>query len=109
MIDWFMDLPLSWKIILIYTPIIWIISIFVTVYDKLASKAVARNGKVGLRIPEKSLFVWSALGGGIAMYITMHLIRHKTKHKSFMIGIPFIILGHVALLVALIYFGILPI
>ncbi len=107
--DWFLNLPLAWQILSVYLVLISILSIFVCIYDKIASKIVARNGKVGLRIPEKSLFIWSALGGGVAMFVTMLIIRHKTKHLQFMIGIPFIILGHIAILVALMYFGILPI
>ncbi len=103
--DWFLSLPTAWKILGIYLIVISLLSVLVCIYDKIASK----TGKVKLRIPEKSLLVWSALGGGVAMFLTMLIIRHKTKHKSFMIGIPFIILGHIAILVALMYFGILPI
>ena len=42
------------------------------------------------------------------MYLTMHLIRHKTKHTSFMVGIPVIIILQAAAIFALAYFGILP-
>ena len=98
-------IPTPWLILGIYVAVISLLSIIVCVYDKKISK---RNN-VKLRIPEKSLFIWSALGGSVAMYITMHLIRHKTKHVSFMVGIPVIIVLQVALIGALIYFGILPI
>ena len=38
------------------------------------------------------------------MYAVMQIIRHKTKHKRFMIGIPLIILLQIALIVlAVIY------
>ena len=47
--------------------------------------------KGGRRIPEKKLFGAALLGGGAAMYITMRIIRHKTLHKRFMIGLPLII------------------
>ncbi len=106
--DWFLNLPLAWQILSVYLVLISILSVIVCIYDKVASKIVARNGKVGLRIPEKSLFVWSALGGGVAMFVTMLIIRHKTKHPQFMIGIPAIILVQAALIAALIHFGILP-
>ena len=100
------DLPihLFWLIFFAYLLLISICSIVVCVYDKKISK---RNN-VKLRIPEKSLFVWSAVGGSVAMYLTMHLIRHKTKHTSFMVGIPVIILLQAAAIFALAYFGILP-
>ena len=97
-------IPTPWLILGIYVAVISLLSIIVCVYDKKISK---RNN-VKLRIPEKSLFIWSALGGSVAMYITMHLIRHKTKHVSFMVGIPVIFVLQVALMVALAYFGILP-
>jgi uncharacterized membrane protein YsdA (DUF1294 family) len=84
--------------------VVSICSIVVCIYDKKISK---RNN-VKLRIPEKSLFIWSAVGGSVAMYITMRLIRHKTKHVSFMVGIPVIFVLQVALIGALAYFGILP-
>ncbi len=99
-----MPLPLPWLILFGYIAVISLISIIVCVYDKKISK----RGDVKLRIPEKSLFIWSALGGSLAMFITMKLIRHKTKHLSFMIGIPVIFVLQVALIVALAYFKILP-
>ncbi len=99
-----MPLPLPWLILFGYIAVISLISIIVCIYDKKISK---RNN-VKLRIPEKALFIWSGLGGSLAMFITMKLIRHKTKHLSFMIGIPVIFILQVALIVALAYFGILP-
>ena len=54
--------------------------------------------KGGRRIPEKKLFGAALLGGGAAMYITMRIIRHKTLHKRFMIGLPLIILLQTVLL-----------
>ena len=107
--EWFRTLPLAWQIFCLYLTAISLLSILVCIYDKIASKIVARNGKVGLRIPEKSLFVWSALGGSVAMLVTMLLIRHKTKHASFMIGIPVIIVLQGVLVWVLVHFGVLPI
>ena len=100
------DLPFGpfWTIFFAYIAFISLCSIVVCVRDKRVSK----KNDVKLRIPEKSLFIWSAVGGSLAMYITMRLIRHKTKHVSFMVGIPVIFILQVALIVALAYFGILP-
>ena len=61
----------------------------VTIKDKEAAKHKK------WRIPEKTLFIVAALSGCITMYITMHLIHHKTKHKRFMIGIPVIFICEV--------------
>ena len=100
------DLPINlfWLIFFAYIIVVSLCSIVVCVYDKKISK---RNN-VKLRIPEKTLFIWSAVGGSVAMYITMRLIRHKTKHVSFMVGIPVIFVLQVAVIGALAYFGILP-
>ena len=76
----------------LYLLVISIISIIVCIYDKKVSK----KNKVELRVPEKNLLLLSAFGGGVAMYITMLTIRHKTKHKKFMIGIPAIIIAQLA-------------
>ena len=69
----------------IYVAAISIIAIIFTCYDKIAAKKFP-----GHRTPEATLLFISALGGSVAMFITMQLIRHKTQHKKFMIGIPVI-------------------
>jgi uncharacterized membrane protein YsdA (DUF1294 family) len=89
--------------LIVYVVIISIISIIVCFYDKKISKL----NKVSLRTPEKSLMILSLLGGSVAMFITMLLIRHKTKHLKFMLGIPAIIVAQAALLAVLIYFKVL--
>ena len=82
--------------VIIYFAIISLISAIVCIYDKIISK---RN-RVELRIPESRLLLLSALGGSVAMLLTMLLIRHKTRHAKFMIGIPLII----ALQAVILYF-----
>ena len=74
------------KIILIYLLVINIISIIVTIYDKLC--AIGRKW----RVKESTLLLLSFLGGSVGMYITMLLIRHKTRQIKFMLGIPAILL-----------------
>ena len=74
-------------IVAAYILIMSLISIIVCIYDKKISK----KNKVELRVPEKTLMLLSALGGGVAMYLCMLAIRHKTKHVKFMLGIPLII------------------
>lgn len=89
--------------VLAYLAIISLVSIVVCIYDKKISK----KNRVELRIPEKTLLILSALGGGVAMFVTMLLVRHKTKHVKFMLGIPVIILLQAAALFALAYFGVI--
>ena len=90
------------SIFLAYIAVISIISIIVCIYDKKISK----KNRVELRTPEKTLLLLSALGGRVAMYITMLIIRHKTKHFKFMVGIPVIMVLQAALIFALFHFGI---
>lgn len=63
-----------------------------------------RAKKDGWRIRESTLFLISALGGSVAMYISMRLFHHKTKHKRFMIGIPVIIVLQLGAVFAVWYF-----
>ncbi len=65
----------------------------------IIDKSKARHNRY--RISEKTLFTVSALGGSVGMYITMRLIRHKTLHKRFMVGLPLMIIFQIALILIL--------
>ena len=65
--------------------VISVIAAVITIYDKV----IAGSGR--RRVPEQTLFLLALLGGAAAMYVTMLLIRHKTKHKRFMLGLPLIV------------------
>lgn len=67
-----------------------VVSVVLTVYDKSASKKRKR------RIPERTLLIFAAVGGALAMYVTMQIIRHKTNHTKFMVPLPIFILLHLA-------------
>jgi uncharacterized membrane protein YsdA (DUF1294 family) len=54
--------------------------------DKIKAK------KNEYRIPEKTLFMWAIVGGSIGSIIGMYFFRHKTRHLSFQIGMPLILL-----------------
>ena len=87
------------KIAIAYLAVISVISIIVCIYDKKISK----KNKVELRIPEKVLLILSALGGSVAMFITMLITRHKTKHVKFMLGIPVIMILQAAAAIGICY------
>ena len=93
MIDFFK----KYTIVIVYIAIVSLISVIMTVTDKSAAKKGKR------RTPEATLLLFSALGGSVAMYITMKTIRHKTQHKKFMIGIPVIIVLQAALIIGLFF------
>ncbi len=80
------------QILLYYVLPLSLLAAILTVYDK----AIAGSGR--RRIPEKTLLLLAVLGGAPAMYLTMLLIRHKTRHKKFMIGLPVIMLLQAALI-----------
>ena len=65
-------------------------------------KKKARTG--AWRIPEKTLFLSAILGGSIGSICGMQLCRHKTKHKSFVIGMPAILVVQMSLAAAYFYF-----
>lgn len=68
-----------------------VIGTVLCIHDKISAKKRKR------RISEKTLFLFAVLGASGAMYLTMLLIRHKTRHPSFMIGFPCIIAAQIAL------------
>ena len=76
---------LGWYLILMSA-----LSVGITVYDKLAAKKKGQR-----RIPENTLLYLGFMGGAAAMFLTMLLIRHKTRKKKFMIGLPVFIALHV--------------
>lgn len=76
---------------LCYLIIINLAAAFVTISDK--RRAVQHKR----RIPERTLFLFALLGGSFLMMAAMLLIRHKTKHLKFMIGIPAIMILQFAL------------
>ena len=98
----FIQNNLALSIFLAYIAVISIISIVVCIYDKKISK----KNRVELRTPEKTLLILSALGGSVAMFITMLIIRHKTKHFKFMVGIPVIMVIQAVAVFLLFHFGI---
>lgn len=74
--------------------IISLISVLLTVYDKIAAKNHNR------RIPEKTLLLLGLFGGASAMLATMLIIHHKTRHAKFMIGLPIEIIVHICIFLA---------
>ena len=72
------------KNIIIYIISINIIGFLIMWIDK--RKAI----KGSWRIPEKTLFIITAIGGGIGTIAGMYIFRHKTKKLNFIIGLPLI-------------------
>lgn len=66
-----------------------------------ADKRKARLGK--WRIPEKTFFIISILGGSLGTWGGMYAFHHKTKHWYFAVFMPLIFVIHVALAVFLLH------
>lgn len=61
----------------------------------LVDKFKARRGL--WRIPEATLMGVAALGGSIGSLAGMYLVRHKTQHPKFTVGIPVILVIQIIL------------
>ena len=73
------------KNIIIYLIVINLIGFYMMWSDK-------RKAKWGKwRIPENTLFMVTALGGGIGTIAGMYTFRHKTKKLKFTVGLPAIL------------------
>lgn len=81
------------KVILIYFLAINFFGFLIMLIDK--QRAIHKEW----RIPEKTLLGVSGLGGSIGMLIGMSSFRHKTKHKKFTIGVPFILLMQICIVI----------
>ena len=50
------------------------------------------------RIPETTLLTVAAVGGSLGVLMSMLLVRHKTRHASFVILVPLFLFLHICLL-----------
>jgi len=58
----------------------------------------SRARRSAWRIPEKTFFIIAVCGGSLGVLAGIYTFRHKTKHRSFTLGIPAIIVLQLALL-----------
>lgn len=86
-------------VFLVYYLIISLVGVILAVYDK----KIAGTGK--WRIPEATLMLVGLFGAALPMYWIMKKIRHKTKHKKFMIGLPAEMVLHVIVVLVIAYFS----
>ena len=55
------------------------------------------------RVPERTLWLLTVLGGALGALIGMQVFRHKTQHRSFRWGVPILLIVQIVLLIILIY------
>ena len=85
--------------IIIYLIVINIIGFLIMFIDKQKAKRGA------WRIPEKTIFIITALGGGIGTIAGMYIFRHKTQKLNFIIGLPLITILEIILAIYYLFFN----
>lgn len=88
----------STRNIIMYFIIINVIGFLIMFIDKQKAK------KGAWRVPEKALFIITALGGGIGTISGMYAFRHKTQKLQFVVGLPFITILEIILAIYWIFF-----
>jgi uncharacterized membrane protein YsdA (DUF1294 family) len=80
------------KFIIIGWILLNVITFIVYALDKRKAK------KNSWRTPESTLLLLAAVGGSVGALLAMYMLRHKTQHKKFYIGVPVILVAQIFLL-----------
>lgn len=83
------------KPLLVYLLLINAVGFLLMLIDKYKAK------KNLWRIPEATLMAVAVIGGGFGSLLGMQLVRHKTKHLKFALGIPLILAIQIVLAILL--------
>lgn len=86
------------KVIAIYLIVMNILGFFAMGMDKWKAK------KNRWRIPERTLFLMSLIGGSVGTLLGMYVFHHKTKHWYFKFGMPLILIVQCAAVIYLCFF-----
>ena len=78
--------------LIIYFLFVNLMSFLIMGMDKERAKIGAR------RVSESRLFTLAIMGGSAGTLLAMRIFRHKTKHKSFVFGIPAILIIQLGIL-----------
>ncbi|AJD91719.1 hypothetical protein JMA_24020 [Jeotgalibacillus malaysiensis] len=80
----------------VFTVYYFVLSLIGFISMKVDKKR-ARNDEY--RISEKTLWTIALLGGALGSWVGMNFFRHKTKHFSFRVGMPVLVILHSALII----------
>ena len=83
--------------ILVYLLIINALGYALMLYDKKMAKRRRQ------RLPEMNFFCVAAVGGSLGCIFGMYTAHHKTRHRSFTIGMPAILLVQILLVVCYLF------
>lgn len=81
------------KLLILYLLIINAAAFLLMLADKHKARKKLR------RVPEATLLSTAAIGGSIGALMGMYLVRHKTRHLKFTVGIPVILALQIILLI----------
>jgi len=90
-IEWYIALPLLSQLLLAYLLVINIVTFFAFGIDKLAASMGNR------RTPEKTLWIFTGLGGSIGALLAMEFFKHKRRKVSFYSIVVILFFVHVGI------------
>ncbi len=89
---------MNWiHIILIYLAVMNVVTFFMYGVDKWKAK------RSKWRVSEAVLILMAVLGGSVGAWLGMKAWRHKTQHKKFRYGLPFILIAQIAIVIWIAY------
>jgi len=87
-----MQTSLAFSLFTIY--VLWnVAAFFLVMLDKQRARRRDR------RIRERTFFLWAFVFGAAGVLLGMYIFRHKTRHLSFVIGMPIMLLLHFLLII----------
>ena len=63
----------------------------------------SKSKKEMWRISERALIIIALVGGSVGALLAMKKFHHKTKHKRFTLGVPFILIVQLLILLLFVY------
>lgn len=89
---------MNWiHIILIYLAVMNVVTFFMYGVDKWKAK------RSKWRVSEAVLILMAVLGGSVGAWLGMKAWHHKTQHKKFRYGLPFILIAQIAIVIWIAY------
>ncbi|TSB48602.1 DUF1294 domain-containing protein [Alkalicoccobacillus porphyridii] len=56
------------------------------------------------RVPERKLINIAIIGGSVGSFIAMRMFRHKTRHTTFSVGLPLLVMLHLGILLFILFY-----
>lgn len=91
------------KLLLFWLLLINLVTFLLFGLDKWKAKRKVHHESTR-RIPERTLFLFAAIGGSVGALLGMKVFRHKTLHRAFRVGIPLILVLQLAVPLGLWYY-----